>query len=108
MPIDYKDYHPEWKTRIRPDILKRADNKCEFCDIPNYSTNVRGTKVILTISHQDHNKDNNDYENLKALCQACHLKYDMDRHVANRKRNQEAKKNKSQLTLIKEILPNGQ
>jgi len=100
MPINYKDYHPDWKTRIRPDILKRAENKCEFCGIENYVINKRGSKVILTISHQDHDKGNNDYSNLKALCQACHLSHDMGRHVENRKRNKEVKKNQGQLNLI--------
>lgn len=35
MPTDYKNYPPDWKTRIRPDILQRANNKCEFCNVPN-------------------------------------------------------------------------
>lgn len=43
MPINYANYHPEWKTRIRPDILKRADNKCEQCGVPNYLEILRGT-----------------------------------------------------------------
>lgn len=42
MPIDYKKYHPSWKTRIRPDILKRADNKCEFCGVENKLIIERG------------------------------------------------------------------
>ena len=36
MPIDYNDYPDDWKTRICPDILERAGNKCEFCGVPNY------------------------------------------------------------------------
>lgn len=31
MPIDYNKYPPNWKTEIRPAVLKRADNKCECC-----------------------------------------------------------------------------
>ena len=37
MPIDYKKYPPNWKTEIRPRILKRAENRCEFCGIKNYA-----------------------------------------------------------------------
>lgn len=37
MPINYKDYPPNWKTEIRPAILKRANNCCEFCGVKNYS-----------------------------------------------------------------------
>lgn len=34
MPIDYKKYPPNWKTEIRPRIMERANNRCEFegCD----------------------------------------------------------------------------
>ena len=39
--IDYKKYPPNWKKEIRPRILKRANNKCEFCGIKNYGTGYR-------------------------------------------------------------------
>jgi len=34
MPIDYKRYPANWLTEIRPRIMKRANNTCEFegCD----------------------------------------------------------------------------
>ena len=35
MPIDYKEYHPDWKAislRIR---TERAQNKCEWCGVAN-------------------------------------------------------------------------
>ncbi len=34
MPIDYKKYPPNWLSEIRPRIMKRANNTCEFdgCD----------------------------------------------------------------------------
>jgi hypothetical protein len=35
MPIDYKKYPPNWKTEIRPAVLKRAANKCEWCGFAN-------------------------------------------------------------------------
>jgi len=39
---------------------------------------VRKIKVILTISHLDHDELNHEVEleRLKALCQCCHLRYD--------------------------------
>lgn len=124
-PIDYKLYHPEWKTRIRPDILKRADNKCECCGVENKAKILRGDwndiecyqdmqgnifdantskwigddylgevsrtnniiTIILTIAHLDHDISNNDYSNLKAMCQRCHNRYDMPNRVKNRKKN---------------------
>lgn len=41
MSIDYKNYHPEWKTKIRPAILRRAGDRCERCKVKNYETGAR-------------------------------------------------------------------
>jgi hypothetical protein len=41
MPIDYSKYPPNWKTEIRPRILDRANNCCEWCKVPNGHTVVR-------------------------------------------------------------------
>lgn len=35
MPIDYSRYPENWKSEIVPRILKRADNKCEWCALEN-------------------------------------------------------------------------
>lgn len=128
MPCKYQLYHKDWKTIIRPAILERANNKCEFCkarngeeifrafldgvqvyqyangDIHNAETgdyifssfyedlepstrkeNQKAIKVVLTIAHLDHDTNNNDYSNLKALCQKCHLNYDKEHHKRTRK-----------------------
>lgn len=37
MPIDYTIYPNNWKE-IRERILHRADHKCEFCGLLNYSS----------------------------------------------------------------------
>lgn len=37
MPINYKDYPSNWKTEIRPKVLERAGNKCEWCGIENHA-----------------------------------------------------------------------
>lgn len=86
MPIDYKEYPPDWEAR-RERILKRAGNRCEFCGIENYRLKPSGTKVILTIAHLDHDKKNWEVtdDRLAALCQSCHLNYDRGRHIDNRK-----------------------
>jgi len=34
-PCDYRDYPANWKSEIRPLILERAENCCEFCGVPN-------------------------------------------------------------------------
>ena len=37
----------------------------------------RLTKVVLTVAHLDHTPENCADDNLKALCQRCHNRYDM-------------------------------
>lgn len=100
MPIDYKKYPPNWKSEIVPRILRRAgevrespsggilvEARCEKCGIANHSRNKRGTIVVLTIAHLDHDSRNWDVrdERLMAMCQRCHLQYDRHRHTAKRK-----------------------
>lgn len=128
MPCNYKLYPPDWHIRIRPDILKRANDCCEICGIKNKDYVFRGTwegqdvfqtvngdlfsvdgklimtnseyeiienknpnaqaiKIILTISHTDHDITNNDYSNLKALCQLHHLRHDIAHHKQTRRNN---------------------
>ncbi len=127
MPIDYSQYPPNWKTEIRPAVLKRAGNCCEDCAVPNHELiyrptkgksdwklmpegheadamaldGIKFTKIILTIAHLDHDKLNHDVklDRLKALCQRCHLRYDMNHHVANRKFGRDHKKNNFTLDL---------
>lgn len=133
MPIDYKKYHPEWAKKIRPDILARANNKCEQCGVENHikgwrepngtfwpvkecicllededydifsnelnniGSNQKPIMIVLTIAHLDHNTFNNDYSNLKALCQRCHLRLDNDFHIKNRKQSTNKKKGLQEL-----------
>lgn len=102
MPTDMSKYPKNWKSEIRPSILRRAGNKCEWCGVKNHAEGVRikgefldctndpmqletfacvdGLKVIrivLTIAHI-HNPDPMDCrpENLAALCQKCHNTHD--------------------------------
>lgn len=42
------------------------------------TSTVRKIKVVLTISHTDHDEENHNVhlDRLRALCQCCHLRYD--------------------------------
>lgn len=107
-PENKKLYPKNWKE-IREQILKRANNKCEFCGVENHSIGYRDYKgnfvklnenpkendeddvlnnhifrIVLTVAHLDHNPQNNAPENLKALCQKCHLNYDIEHHKETR------------------------
>lgn len=119
MPIDYKKYPPNWLTEIRPAILERDGHKCKFCGVENGAIGWRNhegkfvyseqylkakdakfgfyqttgyLKIVLTIMHLDHNIQNNDFANLAAGCQKCHLAYDKDHHSKNSKATIEKKK----------------
>ena len=92
MPIDYKEYHPKWRLISYLIRTRRAENKCEQCAAINYQPHpVTGSKVILTVAHLDHDKTNNRFHNLKALCQRCHLYHDRKQHTWNRKYGKKTK-----------------
>jgi hypothetical protein len=116
MPCDYSKYPTDWKTVIRPAILKRSGDCCENCGVRNHKmirrSKINGAnyiyiedndnqtcrgfdiglynkpiRVVLTIAHLDHDTNNNDHANLAALCQRCHLRYDAELHAETRRKN---------------------
>jgi len=80
-------------------ILGRAGNCCEWCEVGNYTIRD-GVKIVLTIAHMDHTPENCEEENLKALCQRCHNRYDAPARARNRKIRLE--REAGQLYLMKE------
>lgn len=87
MPIkpENKSRYPENWKEIRQRILKRANNRCEFCGIENYIIRENGSKVVLTIAHLDHTPENCTDDNLRALCQKCHNSYDREHRNETRR-----------------------
>lgn len=104
MPIDYSKYAANWHE-ISKDIRKnRAGHACECrgecghdhnkewlailavselhsqpdrCMAHNHACHwFTGSTTVLTVAHLDHDIKNNDYSNLMAMCQRCHLAYD--------------------------------
>ena len=100
MPIDYNDYADNWKSWIRPQILDRAENKCEFCGLENGLWGIRDVDgefwtadqieeapqmsvdcpeknnvfmIVLTIAHLDHDKENNDGMEKGLMAKPVHL-----------------------------------
>ena len=93
MPVNYKEYHPKWRLISRLIRYTRAKNMCEWCGVKNgFITErvydkpyrVRNVRIVLTVAHLDHDKTNNRFSNLAALCQRCHLGHDRKQHVFNR------------------------
>jgi hypothetical protein len=105
MPIDYSEYHENWKW-LSKQVIKDSGNKCELCFAPNqeivnrsqygkypweisHKDGGKETKIILTVHHIDSNKKNNTKLNLICLCQRCHLRLDLAKHIANRRKKNE-------------------
>ena len=45
-----------------------------------------GVLIVLTVAHLDHDPMHNDDENLRAMCQRCHLCLDAAQHARNGQR----------------------
>jgi 5-methylcytosine-specific restriction endonuclease McrA len=98
MPINYKDYHPKWRLISKLIRFTRAKNRCEWCAAENYLPHpITGSRVVLTVAHIDHDRTNNRFDNLAALCQRCHLGHDARQHATNRKYGRNWKKNQLKL-----------
>ena len=69
--------------------LDRATLQLAFALDGRADDDAKERRVILTVAHLDHSEagDGNDTpSNLRAFCQACHLRYDLAQHLASRKR----------------------
>lgn len=99
--MDYSEYHPNWRDIIRPAILQRDNFRCRVCGIQHKSIVYKlssgaymecdeftaewarnaGKKVFklhLQIAHIDHDKMNNEPENLITLCPRHHSRMDAE------------------------------
>ena len=115
MPCNYKMYPRDWK-KIRAEVLERAGNCCEGCRVPNHKTIVRNrydhhdwsvvegmeseaaiadgewvVYIVLTIAHIDHSKPATR-DNLRAWCQLCHNRHDVEHRKHNRAQTVKAKR----------------
>jgi hypothetical protein len=116
MPIrpENKNRYPKNWTDISNYIrFERAGGQCECAGEcgrghqgrcpnrhgqPAYNT---GSVVILTAAHLDHTPEKCGEDDLKAMCQGCHLAYDADHHAQTARRTRERELAKAgQLPLI--------
>lgn len=96
----YPDDWPEISTRIR---FGRAGGFCECegeCGLDHggrcgeahgWEHSETGSVVVLTVAHLNHQPEDNRDENLKAMCQRCHLRYDHSHHMENARQTRRAK-----------------
>jgi hypothetical protein len=112
-PENRDRYPKDWKE-IRQRILARAEFQCECIGECGNETGKRCEErhgafaetfsgvVVLTISHLNHIPEDCRPENLKAMCQACHLRYDRDQHAKSRRENRD--RETGQLVLFCELI----
>jgi len=62
-----------------------------YCKASEYC-GCKWTKVVLTIAHLDHAPENCADDNLKALCQRCHLAYDASHHAETARATRRSRK----------------
>lgn len=118
MPMDPTRYPTAW-PKISLTIRRIAGQRCEFCGVPNGSPlpSGRAGRVVLTVAHlgapyatgdandaghgwrpgDAHDKHDVRRESLAALCQACHLRLDLDDHIAHAKETRQRKRREAAL-----------
>ncbi len=104
-PENKAKYPGDW-TAISLRIKERAGWRCECegecgkhhiddwpesgrCVLKHGDTrphNPAGRLITLTTAHLDHDPANCADENLKAMCEGCHNRYDLPMRVANRRK----------------------
>lgn len=122
MPCDHRRYHPDWKSIVRQIKDQAGDccEFCGAPNRVEVARNVSGewmpedelermnstdgwlwlgtfdplppVRIVLTVAHLDHDVNNNDPCNLRALCQKCHLAWDHERRMAKAAQTREAKR----------------
>src|SRR5271170_3584193 len=103
------DYPKNWKA-IRAEVMERAKNadgvpQCECTgecglhkttggrrrciELHNHAARWAKGKVVLTTAHLCHNPHCPRRKHLKAMCQRCHLRYDVKLHKQHRRERRE-------------------
>ena len=74
---------------LGPDPIEREDLHATRCvnhhGLPAHGT---GSPVVLTTAHLNHTPEDCRPENLRAMCQGCHLHYDREHHAQSRAETQ--------------------
>lgn len=107
-------YPANWRE-IRDRIVARSGGQCECqgeCGLHRTTPGPRrcierqgqlanwakpNSRIVLTVAHLDHQPENCADENLKAMCQRCHLRYDVPHHQRNAARTRRAAKSNGEL-----------
>ena len=98
-PAQRRRYPKDWDA-ISKRIRAQCGNRCQGapgiypdCRAVNGQPHpVTGSRVILTVAHLNHEPEDVRPENLRALCQRCHLTYDAKHHARHAKETVRARR----------------
>lgn len=112
MPYDRSRYPADWPV-ISLRIRGRSGGQCECtgeCGLHRTTGGPRRCEerngqpakwakgvIVLTVAHLDPDPMNCAEDNLKAMCQRCHLRYDVPLHMRNAAATRRAKLNNLEL-----------
>ncbi|MBX5451110.1 MAG: hypothetical protein IRZ24_13660 [Thermogemmatispora sp.] len=88
MGMDRQRYPPNW-AEISRAARERAGWRCQWCGA------AQGEERVSLAGKRD--KQDCRPENLAALCQRCHLRYDIDEHVGHARQTRWRKHREAQL-----------
>jgi hypothetical protein len=85
-----RDAEGRWHAAQPLDCARRmpAPGTWAWCDGGHH---LRIVRIVLTVAHLDHTPENCADDNLKALCQRCHLHLDRHHHAETARRTRLAK-----------------
>lgn len=108
-PENRDRYPPSWREIGRRIRFERANGACECtgqcgidhaeesasdderCDATDGDYHrITGSSVVLTVAHLDHMPENCADDNLLAMCQRCHNRYDAPARRAGRQQRERA------------------
>lgn len=102
-PSERERYPANWRE-ISARIKKRAGNRCEGVPGQPACGAQQGQRhpitqaiVVLTVAHLDHQPEHCEDENLRALCQRCHNRYDQKHRQRNASATRRTKKRNGEL-----------
>jgi hypothetical protein len=116
MPTKQSKYPKNWKAISKKIRFQRAKGQCECegqCGLhrtnpgPRRCVEMNGQPaqwakgmVMLTVAHLCHDPSCDDETHLRAMCNRCHLRYDVDHHKKNAAETRRKKKYKDQQELF--------
>ena len=101
-PENRKRYPPDWPEISKRIRFERAGGRCECegecglhrgrrcVEVNHTPARFANGRVVLTVAHLDHTPENCGDDNLRAMCQRCHLRYDVGHHRETRARSRDA------------------